>query len=330
MDMKVLALLVYIIALILLQTLYTTDWSDDDIYKTTRLELIIIPINLLFFTMFYKTKTLKTYLYFLAAFFTVLTILSLAAIDASKIEGKIAGKQFGVAAVLVIIMVMFQVGFITSNVLIVPFIIILAILAFLETEAIQLLKSRKLRIFYWVISQTIIVYVLINMLDYLQDLEEYMSSHTWDSFLVDGLGASQQFMDTYGNMIYELFIKFLFIAWFPFLIKLNNWTGTNMFHSFSGLIVIPTIVSFIMSNTYLMQSSNVVLLLPIFFISLSSLSLLYYLLLFIRTTRLNWDEANEKYFIPFVIHRDEKQSRIAKWVVGQKIHREKKAKKKSL
>ena len=294
---------------------YTVDWSDPNIKSIGIWEICVISINILFFMMFYKTRTVLTYLYFITAYLFVITVLTLCGVDANILNLNVSSntRDISVAKVIIIITVIFIVGFVVSNMVIIPFIGIMAILSLLQTTLIWKSDKRFWRMFWWFIFQVGIFFAMLFLIKAITWIEREWTYEIWNEMLTRDFNIHSGWLSKTSNEIYDLIMRTMLVLWFPLLIKINNLRGTDLFLSYSTMIMYPSLVSYLMSNIRLIENNVHVLSLPIFFVTLSSLWTLWFVYLFIITCKRNWVRAKKDEFIPYIIHRTKKEDIVMIW-----------------
>lgn len=323
-DQTVWFLITAISAFVFTHAYFTIDWSDGNQSNIVLTEIIALPINALFIGILYSTNSFKTYLYFTAFFEFIATVLFLASRDAGQLGMTVNGASASSKAegVVRIVALMFLTGFMIATTFVIPFIFLMTGFSFVQSITILRLKSSQLRLMLWILAQILILVIIGSILSSLSRVQDELLGHMWSDFLMKELGVSASNIENYGQIIYDVISKFLFIGWFPLFIRLNNLRKTNIFLSFSGLLVIPSIVTFMMINIDFVQVHGALLSLPIMFLAISGFSLFRYFIYFIRATMLNIRECTKTYFIPYVIHADRKQDIFVEWMVHRRIRKQ--------
>lgn len=303
-------------SLISINLIYAIEWHDPVSKIIGSLEIFVFVANTIIITMVFNSETTLSYLIYVFIYMMFLTVAVLVSKDLSLVHvfGSDENKVTNIGYIMKMISNLLIFGFIITNGIILPIILLFVTLSFIEAKIIRKLNKQWTRMTFWISFQLFIIVFMYFLLNNVSDLESTFSKDLWESLLMNKMKLSKEWANGPGQRIYDISIKALLIIWFPMLIKVNNFRGTDMFLSFAAIIVFPTILNFIESDATLMKEMNYMLAVPLFFMVLSLLWVVYYLYLFFKTTKLNLEESKKEKFIPYIVHRLDKRDPIAELV----------------
>ena len=312
---KVIIFLIIAIALTIIPFSFKYGWDNGQLMSSAIVEISISWISVILFIIFLRINSVLSYLIFLLIFSFINTTLGLISYDAGEVIKKIMPNisSDNNATVIIKMVQLFIInGFAIANISMLIIMMLTWTLSWLDSIFIRRIKSHKMRVWYFVITILVSIIFISVVLNIIYNYEKQVFRKSFDQTLMALAGV--KFTLTYGDTIFDIGGKVLFLMWLPVLLKINTIRKSQLFLNLSGVIAVASLINFIITIAYsTFTLYGVVLITMVFIMSMLSLWLLYYLYAFAKTIKLNYDIAKDEKYIPYIYAIYPTKNRLINW-----------------
>lgn len=295
-DKKNVIFLILAIGLMVFGYGYKYDWTDDTHAAIGGVDIAIIVINSIVIGIFRSPKSYRSYLIFNLIFRFVYMVLVLIARDVTVIATNLGFNVSGskLEQVIYYIRPLIQLGFVSANIIILPFFLLMAIVSMIEASWTIRVSKGAARLSIFLLFSLVIMAFMPSIMEGIQKAQEYIGDKFFNStFQNSSLNVH--------NKIFTFITHLSFILWFPLLMKINSLLKTELFPNYQYEMGMGVKISFTTQILKFIFDNNMEwLAIIILALVLISASFAWDLFVWSKSLIANIKQRRERVYIPYV------------------------------